>query len=220
MDTPQCEPHRLMFAAADGGHADLVICARKETREGIGKGHLAARLQSHRDADHILLRDVALPKMIGIGFLEYFRECGILHVARDGHHLRIYRAHMLQRETVGFARRHFRIGGIVGCGRRGKIRRLRQGSTLVGLAGIGWNRPVPPPRSFNRLRELFFRKWLAMPVQFVGNQAKPVAFDRARNDCLRLALGRFRAIQSGQHGGHVVPVDDLRVQAFGLEFRR
>src|SRR5580704_9067371 len=46
-------PAQIDVRAADGRHAHIVVRARKETGKRVSKGHLAARLQSYRDAHHV-----------------------------------------------------------------------------------------------------------------------------------------------------------------------
>ena len=58
-----------------------------------------------------------------------------------------------------------------------------------------------------------------MPVELVGNLAEAVAFDGARNDRLRLSFDRLGAVERSQHGGHIVPVNHLRIEAFRFEFQ-
>ena len=58
-----------------------------------------------------------------------------------------------------------------------------------------------------------------MPVQFVGDQAEAVAFDRLRHNGLRPPFHGLGPIQRGEHRGHVMSVDHLRIEAFRLEFQ-
>ena len=87
---------KLYATATYGGHANLVIGARKEAGEGVEENAvLPPGGQANAGADHILLGDVALEEAVGIRLLEDLGEGGIFDVAAHGHQLRIYGADAL-----------------------------------------------------------------------------------------------------------------------------
>ena len=69
-----------------------------------------------------------------------------------------------------------------------------------------------------RRGQLVLRERLAVPVLLAGAEADAVSLDGARDDRLRLALGRFGAIERGENGGDVVAVDHFGGESLGLEF--
>src|SRR5439155_1066103 len=64
----------------DRGHADEVIRAREERREGRREWHEADDLHPDRHRDHPLLCDVHLEEAIGGGLLEIFGVGRIAHI--------------------------------------------------------------------------------------------------------------------------------------------
>ena len=106
-------PAQIDIRATDRRHAHIVISARKETGEGVGKRGLAARLQSDRDAHHVLLGDISLPEMVRVRVAECLRKCRVLNVARDRDHMRVRSSKPLQREAVCFSRRHLGVFGVI-----------------------------------------------------------------------------------------------------------
>ena len=59
---------------ADRGHADEVVGAGQEGREGRGERHPAAHLQPDRGRDHLLLGDVHLEVALGMGLARRSRR--------------------------------------------------------------------------------------------------------------------------------------------------
>ena len=127
-------------------------------------------------------------------------------------------ADALEGGTVGFAGGDFGVSGVVRSGRRGKIGRHGERLAFVGYAGIGRDRGTAAHFG-DRCGELFFREGLAVPIEFIGDQAEAVAFDGAGDDGLRLAFGGLGAIEGGEDGGDVMTVNDLGIEAFGFEFQ-
>src|SRR4029077_10563684 len=102
--------------------------------------------------------DISLPKMVRVRVAKYFRKCRVFHVARYGHYVGVRSSQPLQREAVGGAH----SGGFG--------RDVRSND----FPASGRDRPSAA-HFLNR--KLFIRERLAVPVQFVGDQAEAVALD-------------------------------------------
>ncbi len=133
----------MIFAAADGSHADIVISARKETRKSIEEWDLTARRQPNAETHQILLGDVALKKMIGKSLLKCLRKGGIFHISRSRDNMRIHRPEALERKAVGLAGCHRLAGFVIRRRGRRKVGRFGQGSARIGFARIGGNFDCP-----------------------------------------------------------------------------
>src|SRR5690606_28147488 len=69
---------------ADGGHADEVVRAGEEGREGGGVRHPAAGGDADGRGDHLLLGDVALEVAVGVLLGEVLGPGGVADLAVEG----------------------------------------------------------------------------------------------------------------------------------------
>src|SRR5947209_17225200 len=88
---------------ADGGHADEIVSAREETREGAGERNLSPRSQAHAHANHVLLCDVAFKKSLRSSAHELVTVRGVLHVRIQRDHAWVYLRERFKRIAKGLA---------------------------------------------------------------------------------------------------------------------
>ena len=131
--------------------------------------------------------------------------------------MRIHRAEALERKAVGFACSNRLSSFVLRRRRRGKIGRRGERFTLVGFSGIGRNYGRRATLFGDSAGELFFRERFAVPAHFASNFGEAVALDGTRENRLRAAFRRFRAIERRENCGNIVAIDHLGRKTFGVE---
>ena len=156
--------------------------------------------------------------MVGIRVLENLRERGVFHVAGHRHDVRIHGAQPLERDSHRPRAWPPACHPVIGRGGRGKIGRLRQGCARVGFARIGRNVDGTRPISCRAFASSSFESALPCQCSLPATKLTPwPLIVRAIIACGR-ALRGLGAVERGEHGGYIVPVDHFRGPTLGLEF--
>src|ERR1700730_7061916 len=90
--------------ARDRRHADEVIGAGKERREGRGKGNLVAHAHTYSRCDELLFRYILLKEAVRVSLRELLGIGGVADLTIQSDNIGIGCTQRLQRVTVGFAR--------------------------------------------------------------------------------------------------------------------
>ena len=199
----------------DRGHADEVIRAREERREGRREWHEADDLHPDRHRDHPLLGDVHLEEAIGGGLLEVLGVGRIAHLSVERHDVRARGSERRDRLPV-------RLTRCYGLGVAPEVRGPRRRK-----------RGRPPRR---RARHLEHARWLgaelrqrllrllrveclAMPARFVFQEGDALALHGLRDDRVRSSR-RARAFVRVVDLREIVAIDHDPLEAECLHARR
>ena len=194
--------------ATDRGHADEVVRAREECREGRGEGIPASCLQADRGREQLLLRDVHLEVPLRVRLPEDLREGGVADLAVERDDVSAGSAKRCERLAVRLPRRDL-FADVVARQLEGSAwEGVRLGS--VGLRDVDVDVAQSAELGDRPVRIV---EGLAVPAGLVLDRLDALALDRPGDHDRRLA-GRARGLRvRAVHRLDVVPVDLDRLPA-------